>query len=86
MTFHTKKFEVDTSRFAQKVGTFRQKMALLVVSYEECYSKFFVAPTFRALLENCLRLDLNTCVRRLVTKNGEFEGPRKQIFNAKKLM
>ena len=49
-------------------------MALLVAVYEERYSKFYVAPTFRALLENCHRLDLDTCVRRLVTKNGEFEG------------
>ena len=49
-------------------------MALLVAVYEEWYSKFYVAPTFRALLENCHRLDLDTCVRRLVTKNGEFEG------------
>ena len=39
----------------------------MVVGYEECYSKFYVAPTFRALLENCYRFDLDTCVRRLVT-------------------
>ena len=39
-----------------------------------CTSKFYVAPTFRPLLENCHRLDLDTCVRRLVTKNCEFEG------------
>jgi len=49
-------------------------MALLVAVYEEQYSKFYVAPTFRALLENCHRLDLDTCVRRLVMKNGKFEG------------
>ena len=49
-------------------------MALSVVVYEEYYSKFYVAPTFRALLENCHRLDLDTCARRLVTENGEFEG------------
>ena len=51
-------------------------MALLVMVYKERYSKFYVAPTFRALLENCHRLDLDTRVRRLVTKNsknGEFE-------------
>ena len=48
-------------------------MAFSVVVYEECYSKFYVAPTFRALLENCHRLDLDTCARRLVTENGEFE-------------
>ena len=33
----------------------------------------------------CHRLDLDTCVRRLVTKNGEFE-VNKQIFDAKELM
>ena len=32
-------------------------MAVLVVVYEEYYSKFNVVPTFRALLENCHRLD-----------------------------
>ena len=47
-------------------------MALLVVVYKEHYSKFYVALTFRAVLENCHRLDLDTCVRRPVTKNGEF--------------
>ena len=61
-------------------------MALLVAVYEERYSKFYVAPTFRALFENCHRLDLDTCVRRLVTKNGEFESRQKQIFDAKELM
>ena len=49
-------------------------MALLVAVYEEWYSKFYVPPTFPALLENCYQLNLGTCVRRLVTKNGEFEG------------
>ena len=58
----------------KKFWTNRQKMAFSVVVYEECYSKFYVAPTFRALLENCHRLDLDTCARRLVTENGEFEG------------
>ena len=53
-------------------------MALLVVVYEECY---YVALTFRALLENCHLLDLDTCVWRLVTKTVS-----KQIFDAKKLM
>ena len=48
-------------------------MAFLVVVYEECYSKFYVAPTLRALLENYHQLDLDTCAR-LVTENGEFEG------------
>ena len=38
--------------FAKKVLN-RQKMALLVAVYEERYSKFYVGPTFRALLENC---------------------------------
>ena len=52
------------------------------MGYEESYSKFYVAPTFRALLEICHRLDLNTCVRRLVTKNGEF---RAIIFDAKEI-
>ena len=61
-------------------------MAFSVVVYEECYSNFYVAPTFRALLENCHRLDLDTCARRLVTKNGEFEGVSKQIFDAKEFM
>ena len=62
-------------KFCQKkFWTNCQKMAVLVMVCEECYSKFYVAPTFRALLENCHRLDLDTCVRRLVTKNGEFEG------------
>ena len=51
-------------------------MALLVVGYEECYSKFYVVPTFQALHGNCHGLDLDTSVRRLVTKNGEFEGPQ----------
>ena len=51
-------------------------MALLVVGYEECSSKFYVAPTFRALLENCHQLDVDTCVRIAVTKNGEFEDPQ----------
>ena len=45
-----------------------KKMALLVVVYEEQYSKFYVAPIFRALLENCHRLDLDTCVRRQVNQ------------------
>ena len=36
--------------------------------------KFYVAPTFQALLENCHQFDLDACVRRLVAKNGEFEG------------
>ena len=58
----------------KKFWTNRQKMAFSVVVYEECYSKFYVAPTFQALLENCHRLDLDTCARRLVTENGEFEG------------
>ena len=58
----------------RKFWTNRQKMAFSVVVYEECYSKFYVAPTFRALLENCYQLDLDTCARRLVTENGEFEG------------
>ena len=49
-------------------------MALLVAVYKEWYSKLYVAPTFQAQLENCHRLDLDTCVRRLVTKNSEFEG------------
>ena len=47
----------------------------VVVGYEECYSKFCVAPKFQALLENCHQVDLDTCVRRLVAKNGDFEGP-----------
>ena len=51
-------------------------MALLVVGYEEFYTRFYVVPTFQALLENCHQLNLDTCVRRLVTKNGEFEGPQ----------
>ena len=38
-------------------------MALLVAVYEERYSKFYVAPTFLALLESCHRLDLDTCVQ-----------------------
>ena len=37
------------------------------------------------LLENYHRLDLDVCVRRLVTKNGEFESSE-QIFDAKELM
>jgi len=41
-------------------------MALLVTVYDEWYSKFYVAPTFRALHENCHRPDLDTHVRRLV--------------------
>ena len=45
---------------SKKFWTNRQKMALLLVGYEECYSKFYVAATFRALLENCHRLDLDT--------------------------
>ena len=49
-------------------------MALLVAVYEEWYSKFYVAPTFRALFENCHRLNLDIYIRRLVMKNGEFEG------------
>ena len=73
-TFHTK-FLRSTRRVLPKMfWTNRQKMAVLVVVYEEQYSKFYVAPTFRTLLENCHRLDLDTYVRRLVTKNGEFEG------------
>ena len=60
----------------RKFWTNHEKMALLVMGYEECYSKFYVTPTFQALLENCHRVDLDTCVRRLVTKNGEFEDPQ----------
>ena len=74
------------SSFAKKVLDKLSKNGFVVVGYEECYSKFYVAPTFRALLENCHQLDLDTCVRRLVTKNSEFEGLSKQIFDAKELM
>ena len=69
------KFSMSTRQvLPKKFWTNRKKMAFSVVVYEECYSKFYVAPTFRALLENCHRLDLDTCARRLVTENGEFEG------------
>ena len=61
-------------------------MALLVVVYEERYSKFYVAPTFRALLENCHQLDLDTRVRRLVIKTVSLRAVSKQIFDAKELM
>ena len=61
-------------KFCQKSSGQTVENGFSVVVYEECYSKFYVAPTFRALLENCHRLDLDTCARRLVTENGEFEG------------
>ena len=62
-------------------------MALLVAVYEERYSKFYVAPTFLALLESCHRLDLDTCVRRLVTKNRvSLRAVSKQIIDTKELM
>ena len=67
-------FQGRLVNFDKNFWTNRPKMALSVVVYEECYSKFYVAPTFRVLLENCHRLDLDTCARRLVTENGEFEG------------
>ena len=72
--FRTKFSRSTRQVLPKKFWTNRQKMAFSVVVYEECYSKFYVAPTFRALLENCNRLDLDTCARRLVTENGEFEG------------
>ena len=71
--FRTKFLRLTRQVLQKKFWTNCQKMALLVMVYEECYSKFYVAPTFRALLENCHQLNLDTCVRRLVTKNGEFE-------------
>ena len=61
-------------------------MALLVVVFEECYSKFYVAPTFRALLENCDQIDLDTHVRRLVQKTMSFRIVSNQRFDAKELM
>ena len=61
-------------------------MALLVAVYKKRYSNFYVAPTFRALLENCHRLDLDTRVRRLVTKTVSLRAVSKQIFDANKLM
>ena len=74
-TAFSTKFSRSTRQvLPKKFWTNRQKMAFSVVVYAECYSKFYVAPTFRALLENCHRLDLDTCARRLVTENGEFEG------------
>ena len=72
--FHTKFLRSTRQVLPKKFWTNRQKMVLLVVVYEERYSKFYVALIFRALLENCHRLDLDTCVRRPVTKNGEFWG------------
>ena len=74
------------SSFAKKVLDKLSKMALLVVVYEECYSKFYTAPTFRALLENCHQLNLDTHVRRLVTKTVGLRAISKQIFDAKELM
>ena len=74
MAFHTKFLRSTRQVLPEKFWTKRQKITLLVVVYEEYNSKFYVAPTFRVLLENCHQLDLDTCVRRLVTKNGEFEG------------
>ena len=71
--FRTKFSRSTHQVLPKKVWTNRQKMAFSVVVYEECYSKFDVAPTFRVLLENCHRVDLDTCARRLVTENGEFE-------------
>ena len=74
VAFRTKFLKSTRQVLPKRFWTNRQKIAVLVVVYEECNSKFYVAPTFQTLLENCHRLDLDTFVRRLVTKNGEFEG------------
>ena len=74
--FRTKFLRLTRQGFSKNVLNKPSRNGFVVMGYEECCSKFYVAPTFQVLLENCHRLDLDTCVRRLVTKNGEFEGPQ----------
>ena len=76
MALRTKFVRSTHQVLPKKLWTNHQKITLFVVGYEEFYSKFYVASTFRALPEDCHRLDLDTCVRKLVTKNGEFERPQ----------
>ena len=59
-----KKLDLDKLSKSGFVGRGLRRMLL----------KILCAPTFRVLLEDYHQLDLDTCVRRLVTKNGEFEG------------
>ena len=59
-----KKLDLDKLSKSGFVGRGLRRMLL----------KILCASTFRVLLEDYHQLDLDTCVRRLVTKNGEFEG------------
>ena len=53
------------------------KTYLLVMVYKECYSKLYVVPRFRVVLEQCHWIDLDICTKRLVVENGEFDDATK---------